>query len=199
MSLRNRTCALLFAAAGLALAVPVPLRAQSWGAGAAWGVTENVSHRFSLEELKSHDLSGWVQYQAHEDVLLRATYGSLKTTAANSERTVSDGSSQVSVPRLTSHVDYLTLSASYELVTGDYASGIFAGIGGYKIEPDAAPAGLEFARDPSRPVLGWHFGLDGSARIVSHLSAVGRFTLHGFQADQRHTILTAAGGLAWKF
>jgi hypothetical protein len=189
--------ALVLAAAASALAVPSS--AQSWSAGAAWGVTENVSHRFSLDELKSRDLFGWVQYQAQPDVLLRATYGSLKTTAANSERTVSDGSSEVQAPRLTSHVDYLTLSASYELVTGDYTSGIFAGIGGYKLKPDAAPAGFEFARDPDRTVLGWHFGLDGSARIVSHLSAVGRFTLHGFEADQRHTILTAAAGLSWRF
>lgn len=194
---RLGTRVLLLAAIGIAIAAGAS--AQSWTAGAAWGVTEDVSHRFELDHLKARDLSGWIQYETQPEVQLRATFGSLKTTAANSERFVSDGSTTVEVPRLTSHVDYLTLGVSYEFVTGDYASGIFAGIGGYKIKPDAAPPGFEFARDPARTVLGWHLGLDGSVRIVSRLSGVGRLTVHGFQADQRHTILTAQAGLAWRF
>lgn len=196
MSIRTR--ALIFAAIASALAGHAA--AQAWTAGAALGVSEDVSHRFALDELKSRDVSAWIQYETQPEVQLRTTFGSLRTTAANSERLVSPaGSPPVVTPRLTSHIDYLTVGASYEFVTGDYASGIFGGIGGYKIRPDDAPAAFEAYRDPSRTVLGAHFGADGSVRILSRLSAVGRLTLHFFKADETRTILTAAGGLAYRF
>ena len=193
-----RTRALLIAA--LAAACAGRGLGQNWTAGAALGVSEDVSHRFALDELKSHDVSAWIQYETQPEVQVRGTFGSLRTTAANSERLVSiGGAPPVLAPRLTSHIDYATIGVSYEFVTGDYASGVFGGIGGYKIRPDSAPSGFEDARDPSRTVLGWHLGVDGSVRIVRRLSAVGRLTLHGFRDDGNRTILTAAAGLAYRF
>lgn len=196
MSTRTRVLIVAVFAAAVAGAAA----AQSWTVGAALGVTEDVSHRFALDELKSRDVSAWIQYETQPEVQLRGTFGSLRTTAANSERFVSpNGGPSIVAPRMTSHIDYATLGASYEFVTGDYASGIFAGIGGYKIRPDAAPPGFEAFRDPSRTVIGLHVGADGSVRIVSRLSAVGRLTVHYFKADESRTILTAAGGLAYRF
>lgn len=192
MAIRIR--ALLVSAAAILSAMPA--LAQSWTAGAALGLTEDVSHRFALDELKSRDVSAWISYEAEPEVQLRGTFGSLRTTAANSERLVAP---DLVAPRLTSHIDYATVGVSYEFVTGDYASGIFAGIGGYKVRPDAAPADFEAYRDRSETVFGWHLGVDGSLRIVSRLSGVGRITVHGFRSGGNRTILTTAAGLAYRF
>jgi hypothetical protein len=168
-------------------------------AGGTWGVSSDVSHNFALDQFKPSDVSGWIQYETQPEVQVRATLGSLKTTAANSGESVSDGSNVVEVPRLTSHVDYLTLSVSYEFVTGDYATGIFGGIGGYHVHPDETPPGFEFAQDPDRTVFGWHLGVDGTFKIVTRLNGIVRFTLHGFEAVEHHTILSAQAGLGWRF
>jgi hypothetical protein len=196
LRIRTRT---YFLAAVVALC-GFPALGQSWEVGGTIGIVDDVSHRLALDQFRSKDVSGWVGYELEPQVQLRGTFGSFRTTGANSERSVTDASgATVTAPRLTTHVDYATIGVSYEFFQGDSTSGVFAGIGGYKLRPDAAPAGFEAFEDPSATELGWHFGVDGSFRIVSHLSAVGRLTLHGFHADVNRSILTAAAGLSWRF
>ena len=196
MSIRIRT---LLVAAGVALGA-VPALAQSWGAGASLGLVEDVSHRFSLDELRSRDLSAWVEFHLQEHVQLRGMYGSLRTPGANSGRvvTASDGTLLVA-PDLKSRVDYGTVGVSYEFWEGDYTSGIFAGIGGYRIRPESAPAGFSEFSDPRETVLGWHAGVDGAFKILRPLSAVGRITVHGFRSGGNRTILTVGVGLLYRF
>ncbi|MDQ2978821.1 MAG: hypothetical protein M3R62_06345 [Acidobacteriota bacterium] len=196
MSIRIRT---LLVVAGVALGA-VPALAQSWGAGASLGLVEDVSHRFSLDELRSRDLSAWVEFHLQEQVQLRGTFGSLRTRGANSGRivTASDGALLVA-PDLKSRVDYGTVGVSYEFWEGDYTSGIFAGIGGYRIRPESAPAGFSEFSDPRETVLGWHAGVDGAFKILRPLSAVGRITVHGFRSGGNRTILTAGVGLLYRF
>jgi len=196
LSIRMRALLLVVAsAAGASVA-----RGQSWAAGLALGATENVSHSFSLDEMRARDINGWIQYEAEPDVYVRATIGSLRTTAANSDQVVTPpGTPPIQVPHLTSQVDYATIGASYEFVTGDIASGIFGGLGGYRIRPHEIPPGFEFAADPKTTVLGWHLGVDGSFRILKRLAAVGRLTIHGYKADVHQTIFTAGAGLAYRF
>jgi hypothetical protein len=177
-----------------------PALAQPWGVGASYGLVEDVSHSFSLDQFHSHDASGWIEYEVEPAVQLRGTFGSLRTTGNNSERTVTNSSGEsVVAPRLTSRIDYATIGVSYEFLEGDTRSGVFAGIGGYKIRPDAAPPGFEEFRDPSTTTLGWHAGVDGSIRLVSALSAVGRLSVHGFDSGGWRAILTADAGLAFRF
>ena len=196
MSIRIRT---LLLAASVALWT-IPALAQSWGAGASLGLVEDVSHRFTLDELRSRDLSAWVEFHLQEQVQLRGTFGSLRTSGANSGRTVTaaDGA-QVTAPDLKSRVDYGTLGVSYEFWEGDYTSGIFAGLGGYRIRPETAPSGFSEFSDPRETVLGWHAGVDGSFKILRPLSAVGRITLHGFRSGGNRTLLTADFGLLYRF
>ena len=96
-------------------------------------------------------------------------------------------------------MDYGTVGVSYEFWEGDYTSGIFAGIGGYRIRPESAPAGFSQFSDPRETVLGWHGGVDGAFKILRPLSAVGRITVHGFRSGVRRTILTADIGLLYRF
>lgn len=196
MSMRTRT--LFFAAAAAVWGLPA--YAQSWGVGASLGLVNDVSHRFALDEFHSRDVSAWVEFQLQEQVQLRGTFGSLKTRGANSGRTVTgpDGA-EVVAPELTSHVDYGTLGISYEFWEGDYASGLFAGIGGYRIRPNAALAGFENFADLRETVLGWHAGVDGGVRVLRPLSVIGRLTVHGFSSGSQRAILTADVGLLYRF
>jgi hypothetical protein len=190
----------IFAVAALAALAACPALAQSWGAGASAGAVNDVSRRLSVDEFHSQDWNAWAQFELDDRVQLRGTYGSLRTRAAESGQPGNDSSGgPLIVPVLTSHVDYGTLGVSYEFFEGDFTSGLFAGIGVYKIRPNDAPAGFEDFRDPRRTVFGWHVGTDAALRIVSRLSLVGRLTLHRFKAGTGRSILTTDAGFLFRF
>ena len=190
---------ILMLAAGV-LSCGLPALAQTWGLGAALGTVNDVSHRFSLEEFRSRNLSVWGEFSLEDRVQLRATWGSLNTTGANSGRVVTDGAGvNVLAPELLTRVDYGTIGVSYEFWEGDYASGLFAGIGGYRIRPGAAPAGFESFTDPKETVLGGHVGIDGSLRVWRRLFVVGRLTVHAFKSGASRSILTGDGGVLYRF
>jgi hypothetical protein len=105
----------------------------------------------------------------------------------------------VVLPDLKVGIDYLTIGTSYQFWEGDYTSGIFGGIGGYEVDPDRVEAGLEGFRDSKETVLGFHIGIDGSLRVISHLSIVGRITLHKVFSDTNRYLLTANAGAAFRF
>ncbi len=186
--------------AGVLLSCGVPAHAQSWGLGAALGTVNDVSHRFSFEEFRSRNLSVWGEFALEERVQLRGTWGSLNTTGANSGRVVTDGAGvNFLAPELHSRVDYGTIGISYEFFEGDYTSGLFGGIGGYRIHPGAAPAGFASFTDPRATVLGGHVGVDGSLRVWRRLFLVGRLTVHAFKSGASRAILTADGGAMYRF
>ena len=189
MPIRARVFILCVASAILA---PAAVRPQDWGLGASFGALNDVSHRFKISEFHARDLNGWVEFQLEDRVQLRGTYGSLRAPAARADE---------STPGLRSHVDYATIGVSYEFVEGqsDYTSGLFAGFGGYRVRPDAAPPGLEDLADHRETVFGWHAGVDGSIRVISRLSAVGRITAHRFRSTGGRTLLTANAGLLYRF
>jgi hypothetical protein len=190
----------IFALAALAALAACPALAQSWGAGASAGAVNDVSRRLSVDEFHSQDWNAWAQFELEDRVQLRGTYGSLRTRAAESGQPGNDSSGgPLIVPVLTSHVDYGTLGVSYEFFEGDFTSGLFAGIGVYKVRPNDAPAGFEDFRDPRRTVFGWHAGADAAVRIVSKLSLVGRLTLHRFKAGTGRSILTTDAGFLFRF
>ncbi len=175
-----------------ALLAPLPARAEDWGLGASLGALNDVSHRFKIQEFHARDLNAWIEFQLEEHVQLRGTYGSLRTPAGSADETAQG---------LKSHIDYATIGVSYEFVEGqsDYTSGLFAGFGGYRVRPDTAPAGLEALADRAETVFGWHAGVDGSIRVISRLSAVGRITAHRFRSSGGRTLLTANAGLLFRF
>jgi hypothetical protein len=100
---------------------------------------------------------------------------------------------------LKERIDYTTVGVSYQFWEGDYTSGIFGGVGGYKIDPDPAPARFSAFRDASETVWGWHIGVDGDLRVFARLSIVGRVTYHNVRTDTVRSLLTANAGAVFRF
>jgi hypothetical protein len=132
-------------------------------------------------------------------VVLRGTFGSLRASGSNAGMTGNIGSSPVTLPDLTNRINYGTLGVSYEFWEGTYTSGLFAGIGGYRIEPDAVDPALESFRDVRETVFGWHVGADAAFQVASRLSVLARLTLHKIKSTEGHSILTANAGLVYRF
>ena len=188
----------ILASAGILLSYGIAL-AQGWGVGASVGLTNDVDHRFALDEFRRHDVNAWVQYELEERVVLRGTFGSLRVSGSNAGMTGNIGGSPVALPDLTDRINYGTLGVSYEFWEGTYTSGLFAGIGGYRIEPEAVEPAFESFRDKRETVFGWHVGLDGGVQLTRRLSVLARLTVHKIKSAEGHSILTANAGLVYRF
>ena len=173
--------------------------AQTWGVGASAGVVSDIGHTFRVDQFKTNDYAAWADYQLEPDVRLRATFGSLKVRGALSGQTISIGGAPVTLPEFRTRMDYFSVGASYDFWEGDYTSGIFAGIGGYKVRPGPIPADLQSFADLSETAFGWHAGADGTFRIIPHLSLVLRLTYHNVRAQTARDILSASGGFVVRF
>jgi hypothetical protein len=161
-------CLALTACFGLAAAC---VFAQDWSVGAAWGGVNDIERTFRLEGFHARDISAWVDYRLESHVLLRASYVNIKTTGDNT-------------PDLKVGMDAATLGVSYTFFEGFYTSGMFGGIGGYRIRPEAETA------------FGFHVGVDGDFRIAKPVSVILRLTFHGILSQSRRTLLVAAAGIA---
>jgi hypothetical protein len=188
----------ILASAGILLSYGIA-QGQGWGVGASVGLTNDVDHRFALDEFRRHDVNAWVQYELEERVMLRGTFGSLRVSGSNAGMTGDVLGSAVQLPDLTDRINYGTLGVSYEFLEGTYTSGLFAGIGGYRIEPDAVEPALESFRDLRETVFGFHVGLDGAVQLTRHLSVLARLTVHKIKSAEGHSILTANAGLVYRF
>ena len=185
--------------AALVLAAASAARAQSWGVGAQAGVVSDIGHSFHLDTFHNADYAAWFEYRLEDHVQLRGTFGSLKIPGAQSGATISSGGSTVTLPEFKTRMDYITVGTSYEFWEGDYTSGIFGGIGGYKVRPESVPPEFQSYADPSQTAFGFHYGADASFRIVSRLSLVLRLTYHNVRSDTVRDILSAGGGLIYRF
>jgi len=189
---------------GLALAVAgisaTPGFAQDWGIGASIGLQSDIERHFRLDDFAARDGNAWVDFRLQEKVLLRGTFGSMKVKGDNAGRTVDVNGEDVVLPDLKTRIDYATIGVSYQFWEGDYTSGFFGGIGGYKVNPDPAPSeAITNFRDARESVFGWHIGVDGDLRVVSRLSIVGRLTFHEIYSLSRRSILTANAGAIFRF
>lgn len=182
------------------LAIPAaPVLAQDWGVGASVGLVNDVQHRIRLDGFDPRDSSAWVDFHLEDRVLLRGTLGSMKTKGSKAGQFAEVSGHSVVLPDLNERIHYVDVAASYQFWEGDYTSGIFAGIGGYRIDPDSVAPGLESFRDPKETVFGFHVGLDGDLRVLSRLSIVGRITFHKLFTDTNRSLLTANAGAAFRF
>ena len=187
-------------AAAAALLACGSARAQGWEAGVSAGLVNDVERHFRLDEFNRHDVSAWVGFQVEEKVFLRATFGSLRVQGANAGTTpIINGSPGAPLPDLPNRVSYGTLGVAYEFWEGDYTSGLFGGIGGYRIEPEDVEPSLANFRDMRETVFGWHVGVDGSVKVLKRLSVLGRLTFHKIKSTAGRSLLTAHAGLAYRF
>ena len=176
-----------------------PAAAEDWAVGASIGLVNDVERSFRLDEFHPRDGNAWVDFQLEERVILRGTFGSMKVNGDNAGRSATVGGSAVVLPDLRTRIDYVTVGASYQFWEGDYTSGIFGGIGGYKINPDPVPQEITNLRDRNETVLGWHFGVDGDLRVFSRLSIVGRLTYHYLVSESKRSLLAASAGAVFRF
>lgn len=175
-------------------------RAQSWGGGATIGLVNDVEHHFHWDEFHSKDIAGYLEYEIDRRVIVRATYGEMNVKGENAGQTFTLPSGEIrTMPDLTENIRYATLGVSYEFFEGTYTSGIFAGIGGYKIIPDPVPEEIANYRDNRETAFGWHLGVDGSWQMVKHLSLVVRLNMHGILSTQGRYILSTGAGLTYRF
>ena len=197
MSIRKLFSILLFGAGALVAAAP--LAAEDWGVGASVGLVNDVERRFRLDEFDPTDANGWVDFRLEEHVILRGTFGRMKTSGDNAGRVVELDGEDVVLPELEVRIDYATVGVSYQFWEGDYTSGIFGGIGGYKVNPEPAPQDITNLRDFHETVFGWHLGVDGDLRVLSRLSLVGRITFHKIRSESGRSLLTANAGAVFRF
>ena len=198
MALSKRTVLLAIAACLLAASA----RAQMWGAGVTFGAVNDVEHGFHFDDFKPKDIAGYLEYAVEKDVVFRATYGQMRMKGENAGKTFTnpDGSTIGPLPDLTQDIRYAMVDVSYEFFEGFYRSGVFAGIGGYKIEPrDVEPQFANY-RDNRETAFGWHAGVDGNFQVVTrHLFVTVRFTIHGILSTQGRYPLVAGAGLTYRF
>ena len=177
----------------------VPASAEDWAIGASLGLVNDVERTFRLDDFHPRDGNAWVDFQLEDRVILRGTAGSMKVNGDNAGLTATVGGSPVLLPDLKTRIDYVTVGVSYQFWEGDYTSGIFGGIGGYKINPDPVDEEITNFRDRNETVLGWHFGVDGDLRVLSRLSIVGRITYHYVVSESKRSLLSANAGAVFRF
>lgn len=188
---------------GLALVVAsisaAPALAEDWAVGASIGLVNDVELRFRLDEFDPTDANAWVDFELEERVVLRGTAGRMKTSGDNARRVFEIDGEEVRLPDLDVRIDYVTVGVSYLFLEGDYTSGVFGGIGGYKVNPDEVAAEFSNFRDFHETVFGWHLGVDGDLRVLSRLSIVGRVTYHKIHSETGRSLLAANLGALYRF
>ena len=194
---------LVTAAALLACGVAASAHAQAeqpFGVGAAVDSVNSVNHGFHLDHFDTVDWNVWGQYQLEENVVLRATLGSMKVRGFNGGQpaTLADGTA-VTLPDLEDRIRYGLVSVSYDFRERGWTSGAFVGLGAYGVDPDSADAAVEGFRDKKETVWGMHAGLDVDVRVWKGISVVGRVIYHIPETKPQRRILTAGGGLLYRF
>lgn len=167
--------------------------------GATVGVVNDVEDRFRLDGFDPSDAQVWVDYRLDDNVLLRATGGSIQVKGDNAGEAAVVGSSPIVLPDLETRIDYGTVGVSYEFREGAWTSGLFGGIGAYKINPDPAPASIANFRDRNETVFGWHAGADADLRVLTRLSIVARLTFHRVLSRSGRSLLSAGAGALYRF
>ncbi len=192
----NRTALVAFAALA---ALARPAIAQRFGVGGSAGIVNDVSSDVEFSGFKWGEATGWFEYKMEDDVALRMTYGSMWTQQSSSGSTVETASGALTLPQLDERIGYGIVSVSYLFWEGFFTSGLFAGIGGYGIRPDAVPPAAEPYADRDETVFGWHAGADGEFKIWKNVGLVIRLTYHNVSAHPHRQFVNADGGVVARF
>ncbi|MGH9367449.1 MAG: hypothetical protein ACRD3M_07225 [Thermoanaerobaculia bacterium] len=179
--------------------IAAPARGQQFGIGASYGWFNDVEHGWHLEGFRSPNWEAWLESHLGEDVLLRATYGTMRVLGDNVGETFVVDGTPIVMPEYRDQIHYVTLSVSYLFWEGPLTSGLFAGVGGYGIRPDSVSTELDPYRDNRERVFGLHAGVDGSLHVYRGLAVVGRLAFHGVFSQTRRSLLVASAGAVYRF
>ena len=175
-------------------------RAQPFGIGGSAGWVNDVSNNFQLNEFNPSEVTGWIDYRIEKHSLLRFTYGSMRTRQSDDATiTVPEDGGPPETRALKERINYATLGVSYLLWEGFFTSGLFGGIGGYHLKPDAVPPGFEGPHDVTETVFGWHFGSEAIFRVYKNVSLVARLTYHNVSAHPHRQFVNVDGGVVARF
>lgn len=183
----------------LALSFASALRAQQFGVGVTYGWVNDVTHEWALDNFHTRVWETWFDARLEDNVLTRASFGSISSNGANVGAPVVVNGSPVTMPFYKTEIGYITLDASYVFRMGPFYSGLFGGIGGYRIRPDAISPVLDSFTEPEETVFGWNTGVDGELHLYRGLSAVGRVTFHGILSENRRYLLVTSIGAVYRF
>jgi hypothetical protein len=188
-------------AAVSALLVAGPSLAQGVGVGATIGVVNDIGGKFHIDEFKKTDANLWVDYEVEDKTLVRLMLGTLHVKGANAGKDVISPvtGDTITLPDLTEHIDYATLGVSYQLLETGFTSGIFAGLGAYRVRPESAPEEIANFRDQRETAFGFNAGVEGGFQLVSRLSFQMRLTYHNIRSESGRSLLTANAGFGFRF
>ena len=93
---------------------------------------------------------------------------------------------------LAPEIEFATLAGEYRFYRNFYDSGIFLGLGGYRLSGSSDSGNDETA-------IGLTAGVTGEFEIVNHFSLIGEVTGHYVDFDEAQLFATAAAGLSFKF
>jgi hypothetical protein len=95
---------------------------------------------------------------------------------------------------LSPQLDYVTISGEYRFYRDFYDSGIFIGLGGYRLRGDRAGGGK---REQTAP--GLTVGVTGEFEVTRWLGVLGEISGHWANLDESQIFATAQAGLVVKF
>lgn len=183
----------------VALSAGSPALGQQFGIGATYGWVNDVTHEWALDNFHSRVWETWFDARLEDNVLTRASFGSISSNGANVGVPIVVNGNPVTMPFYKTEIGYVTLDVSYVFRMGPFNSGLFAGIGGYRIRPDSISPTLDNFTEPEQTVFGWNAGVDGELHLYRGLSAVGRVTFHGIVSESRRYLLVGSLGAVYRF
>lgn len=196
-----RSGAVFLLALSLAAAAGAQLtRSQTFGVGASGGLVETGETHFSFSEFERSDVNFWGDFELEEHVVLRASLGRMHVAAHNAGQPVKVGNATLVGPEdMRDRIDYGLVSTSYNFVESAWTSGLFGGVGIYRVDPGVPEGELAATAGKAETVWGIHFGVDAQLRVWHSLGIVGRVTAHFTQTDPHRTLVTADAGLSYRF
>jgi len=97
--------------------------------------------------------------------------------------------------RVGADLSYLTLAGQYMYEESYYDSGVYLGIGGYRLGGRDAVSGLS----TSKTAIGGVLGLTGEFRTTRHIGILVELSAHYIDVRNSHIFGMAHGGLAFHF
>ena len=93
-------------------------------------------------------------------------------------------------------LEYATIGGEYRYYKNWYDSGVFLGLGGYRLTGDSVFAGGGSRDETAIGVTG---GVTGEFEITQHFALLGQISGHYVDLDQSQLFATAMGGVSVKF
>ena len=93
-------------------------------------------------------------------------------------------------------LEYATISGEYRFYKNWYDSGIFLGLGGYRLSGNARDSG---GGSREETAVGLTAGVTGEFEITQHFALLGEITGHYVDLDENNVFATAMGGVSVRF